>query len=216
MPKINKSKNQKSKEIVSLKETSLFSKPSKKTNILFLIVILGLLCLGYVYYRFGIVATVNGVPISRISYLRNLEKQDKKLTIKQMANEALVLQEAAKNNVVIDQSIIDTEIASVEAQIKDQGMTLESALEAEGMSKADLEKQIRLQKVVEKLANPNLDISQEKIDEYLKTNKSALPTTYTKDQLQELAKNQLINEAKNTAIDTWFAELQKNSTIIIR
>jgi len=133
-----------------------------------------------------------------------------------MANEALVFQEASKKGIVIDKATIDTEIASVEAQIKTQGQTLDAALIAEGMTRTDLEKQIRLQKIVEKLANPNINITQAQIDGYLTANKSALPTTYTKEQLQELAKNQLITEAKNNAIDTWFAELQKNSKIIIR
>jgi len=215
MPKITKKTaapkvSRKVTEVVEVKT------PVRKVNFFPIIAVLIALVLGYAYYRFGIVATVNGVPISKISYLNALEKQDKKQTIKQMANEALVLQEAAKKGVTIDQATIDTEIATVEAQIKSQGQTLDAALLAEGMTKADLEKQIRIQKIVEKLSNPSIDITQAQIDDYLKTNKASLPTTYTKDQLQSLAKEQLTSEAKNTAINTWFTELQKNSKIIIR
>jgi hypothetical protein len=213
-PKISK-KVTKVKKALPL-ESVAPQKSLRKVNFFPIIAVLAVIAIIYSYYRFGIVATVNGAPISRISYLRTLEKQDKKQTIKQMANEALVLQEAVKKGVSVDVSDINAEIASVEAEIKAQGQTLEAALVAEGMTKADLEKQIRIQKVVEKLANPNLDITQAKIDDFLKTNKASLPSSYTKDQLQELAKTQLISEAKNTAINNWFAELQKNSKIIIR
>lgn len=202
-----------SKKIIEVSEVTT---PVRKIKFFPIIAVLVVFALVYSYYRFGIVATVNGVPVSKISYLRALEKQDKKQTIKQMTNEALVLQEAAKKNIVIDKATIDAEIATIETQIKAQGLTLESALLSEGMSRADLEKQIRIQKTVEKLSNPNIEITQAQVDEYLKTNKAALPTTYTKEQLQEAAKTQLTTEAKNTAIDSWFTELQKNSKIIIR
>jgi len=198
------------------KTTISAPKTSRRINFYPIFALLVIIAIGYAYYRFGVVATVNGVPISRTAYLRNLEKLDKKQTIKQMANEALVFQEAAKKGITIDKSVIDTEIASVEAQIKTQGQTLEAALTSEGMTRTDLEEQIRLQKIVEKLANPNLNITQAQIDEYIKTNKSVLPTTYTKEKLEELVKTQLITEAKNTAIDTWFSELQKSAKVIIR
>lgn len=191
-------------------------KASKKTLLTVLISIVAVAALAFLYYRFGIVAIVNGRPISRFAYLRTLEKQDQKQTIKQMTNEALVYQEAAKKGVSIEQSVIDAEITAIEAQIKEQGLTLDSALASEGMSKADLIAQIKLQKTVEKLANPNLEITQAKIDEFLKTNKASLPSSYTKEELQELAKTQLTSQIKNEAISNWFTELQKTAKIVIR
>lgn len=202
--------------VAAPEETVTVKKVVNKINICPIIAILLVIGAVYAYYRFGIVATVNGKPISRIAYWQNLEKLDKKQTIKQMANEALVYQEAAKNNVTVSKEEIDAEIATVEAQIKKQGQTLEAALSAESMTKTDLEHQISLQKMVEKLAKPEINITQAQIDAYLTKNKSLLSTTYTKEQLQALAKTQLTSEAKNNAIDTWFAALQKASKIVIR
>lgn len=201
---------------ISSRKTLVITPQKKKINFLPLIIILAIASALFLYIRFGIVATVNGKPISRLSYLRTLEKMDQKQTLKQMTNEALIYQEAVKKNIVIEKDIIDTEIASVEAQIKQQGQTLEAALSSEGMTRADLEDQIRLQKTAEKLANPNLEITQAQIDDYLTKNKSYLPETYTKEQLQELAKTQLITEIKNTAINSWFTQLQKDADIVIR
>lgn len=190
---------------------------TRKFNFFPIIGLLVLILAIYSYYRFGVVAMVNGKPISRFSYYRNLEKLDQKQTINQMANEALVYQEATKKGIKIDQSIIDTQIATIEAQVKAQGETLEEALKAESMTKADLESQIRLQKIVEQLANiSSVSITQAQVDEYLTKNKSSLPSTYTKEQLQTLAKEQLTTDAENEIINTWFTELQKAAKIVIR
>ena len=202
--------------VAAQKKSITIKKVIRKINVCPIIGLLIIIAAIYSYYRFGIVSTVNGKPITRFAYLRNLEKQDKKQTIKQMANEALVFQEATKKGITIDKSVIDTQVASVEAQIKSQGETLDNALATEGMTRNDLEQQIRLQQMVEKLANPNINVTQAQIDDYLVKNKSLLPATYTKEQLQTLAKSQLITEAKNTAIDTWFTELQKTAKVVIR
>ncbi len=200
----------------TIKKAPVITQPVKKVNFTPFIVVLALAVLAFLYYRFGVVATVNGKPISRLAYLQNLIKLDQKQTLKQMANEALIYQEAQKQGIEIEKSIIDTEIASIEAKIVEQGQTLEAALSAEGMTKSDLEAQIRIQKIAEKLSNPNVEITQAQIDEYLTKNKSYLPANSTKEQLQELAKTQLTTEIKNTAVNTWFSELQKNSQIVIR
>lgn len=197
-------------------ETITVKKVVRKINVGPIIVLIVIVAAVYAYFRYGIVATVNGRPISRFSYWQNLEKVDKKQTIKQMANEALVFQAAAKNKIVIEKSVIESEIASVEAQIKAQGQTLESALAAEGLTRTDLEDQIRIQKMVEQMAKPNLEITQAQIDAFILKNKALIPTTYTKEQLQTLAKTQLISEVKNEAIDAWFKELQKTAKIEIR
>lgn len=200
----------------TIKKAPVITQPVKKVNFIPFLVVLGLAVLAFLYYRFCIVATVNGKPITRFAYLQNLVKFDQKQILKQMANEALIYQEAKKQGVEIEKSLIDTEIASIEAKIVEQGQTLEAALSAEGMTKSDLEAQIQIQKIAEKLSKPNTEITQAQIDDYLTKNKAYLPTTYTKEQLQELAKTQLTTEIKNEAVNTWFTEIQKNAKIIIR
>jgi len=215
MKKITAVKKTSPKKVVSRKAL-VVSPQKRKINFLPFLVILAIASALFLYLRFCVVATVNGRPITRLSYYRTLEKMDQKQVLKQMANEVLIKQEAKKKGISIEKSIIDTEIASVEAQLKAQGQTLESALSSEGMTRADLEDQIRLQKIVEKLANPDLEITKTQIDEYLSKNKSFLPTDYTQDQLEELAKTQLTTEIKNKAINSWFVEIQKDAKIIIR
>jgi hypothetical protein len=199
-----------------IKKAPVITQPVKKVNFIPFLVVLALAVLAFLYYRFCIVATVNGKPITRFAYLQNLVKFDQKQILKQMANEALIYQEAKKQGVEIEKSLIDTEIASIEAKIVEQGQTLEAALTAEGMSRTDLESQIRIQKIAEILAKANTEITQAQIDDYLSKNKEYLPTSYTKEQLQELAKTQLTTEIKNEAVNTWFTQIQKDAKIIFR
>jgi hypothetical protein len=104
----------------------------------------------------------------------------------------------------------------VEDQVTAQGQTLDEALTSEGMTKADLEAEIRLQKTAEKLANPQVTITQAQIDKYLSDNKTALPTGSTKEQLQSLATSQLTSQAQSDAVNTWFSTLKQAAQIVIR
>ncbi len=170
----------------------------------------------YGYAKYWNVATANGVNISRIEYYKALEAQGGKQVLDQMVQEALIKSEAAKKGVTVDQKTVDDEIAKIEVKLKAQGMTLDSALKAQGMTKADLENQVRLQKMVTTLAAPKVEITQAEIDKFLADNKAQLPKTDTKDQLQQLAKDQLTSQANSQAITTWLATLKSTAKIIYR
>jgi len=79
-----------------------------------------------------------------------------------------------------------------------------------------LEGQINIQKIVEKLATSSAEITQAQIDEFLKTNKDMLPAKATKAELQELAKEQLIKQASDSAISAWLESIRKDAKIIYR
>ncbi|MFA4827333.1 MAG: SurA N-terminal domain-containing protein [Candidatus Shapirobacteria bacterium] len=168
------------------------------------------------YFRFWNAATVNGTPISRISYIKAMEKLGGRQTLDSMIDEVLILNEGIAKSVKIDQKVIDDEIAKIEAQLKTQGQTLDAALLANGMTKADLEKQIRVKKIEGILSAPTTEITQAQIDEFLTANKSMLPTGKTKVELQTLAKEQLALEANQTAATTWFDNLRQSAKIVYR
>lgn len=170
----------------------------------------------YLYNRYWNVAIVNGKGISRIEYIKSIEKQGGKQVLAQMVQESLILGEASKKGLKIEQGVIDSGIATIEGQLKAQGQTLEAALIAEGMKKSDLEKQIKLQKIVEELSASKTEITQAQIDEFLKTNKAQLPTGKTKEELQTLAKDELTNQAKSDAITAWLENLKKEAKVVYR
>lgn len=190
-------------------------KISKKSEIVFISILAVLLLITALFYKFGIVATVNGKAIYRYSYLNKLQKADKTV-LEALINDSLIEQEAKKKGLLIEEKEIEETIKNIETQISAQGMTLDEALKAENMSKEDLEKQIRSQKIAEKLASPSAEPSQEEIDAFLKDNKDYLPKTSSKEELQELAITQLKSQAENEAINNWFESLKSSAKIIYR
>lgn len=180
--------------------------------VLFLILAAGVAA----YYKFANVAVVNGKPISRIEYIKMLEKQDNKNVLNQMIQESLINSEAVKKNVKIEQSELDSEIASIETQVKAQGQTLEAAMAAEGITKTELERQLRLRKLVEKLSSPSAEITQAQIDDFLSKNKEMLPKDMDKEKLQTLAKEELEAQAKSESASAWLKKLTEEAKIIYK
>jgi foldase protein PrsA len=200
----------------TIEETNKKIKISRKAGIHLIVFLVLLAFMAGCYIKLGVVATVNGKPIYRWSYISKLQKSDSKSVLNQMIQEKLINDEAKKNNVVIDQKEIDDALAQIKEQVEAQGITLEEAMKSEGITEKDLINQIRTQKIAEKLAVSDAEITQEQIDAFLKENKSSLPTGKTKAELQTLAKEELEAEAKNTALSTWYSNLAKSAKIIYR
>jgi len=99
-----------------------------------------------------VVATVNGQPISRLTLIREMEKNSGKQVLEGLIGKTLILQEAKKQSVFVAKEDIDQEMAKIEENFKNQGQDLNQLLAFQGMTKADLEEQIQLQKTAEKLA----------------------------------------------------------------
>ena len=185
---------------------------SFSTIVLFLILAAGI----GAYIKFANVAIVNGKSISRVEYIKQLQKQDNKSVLNQMVQESLINSAAAKNNVKVEQKEIDSEITTIEAQVKAQGQTLETAMAAEGLTKPELVKQLRLRKLIEKMSNPNTDITQLQIDDFLTKNKGMLPKDMAKDKLEALAKEELISQAKSDAASSWLKKITSEAKIIFK
>jgi len=207
--KIKKPTKKVTKEVVIVKKISKVA----KLHLLGVVILLALI--GGCFYKFGVVATVNGKPIYRLAYLMELQKSDTTV-LNSMVQDSLILGEAKNKGITIEQTSVDDSVKTIEDQVKAQGMTLEDALKSEGMTRDQLEKQIRAQLIAEKLASPSADPTQAEIDDYLKTNKDYLSTTATKEELQETAKKALKSQAENTAINTWYSNLKAAAKIIYK
>jgi parvulin-like peptidyl-prolyl isomerase len=200
-----------------MKKIILFKHPIKKVIVCHLIALAVVVILGIISYcRFWNVAKVNGIGVSRIAYIKELEKQGGQQVLASMIDNTLILNEGKKNNVKVEQKDIDDQIATIETQLKSQNQTLDAALLASNMTKADLEKQIKIQKIESILSATKTEITQSQIDEFLKTNKSLLPTGKTKDELQTLAKEQLTLEANQSAATNWLDSLRQSAKIVYR
>lgn len=171
---------------------------------------------GYGYYKYWNIAVVNGKGVSRLAYIKTMERVGGKQTLDQMIQDSLILEEGKKNKITMDKAEIETETKKVEERLKAQGQTLDSALQLSGMTKADLEKQMLMQKIQNTLVKVTTPITQVQIDEFIKTYKTQLPAKATKAELETIAKDELTAQAQKAAASEWLSNLTKNAKVVLK
>lgn len=184
---------------------------------LFLYVFTLLIVAGLIYLvgKVMLVATVNGEMIDRISVIKQLEKQGGKKVLDTVIVKALVKQEAKKRKVNVTDDEVQSEISKIEKNVVAQGTTVDALLEQQGMTKKDLQDDIKLQLLVTKMVDKNFTITDKEIEDYISSQKD-LPSVggapaqaMTKDQAKEALNQQKIQ----SKIQTFIADLKSKAKI---
>ena len=170
----------------------------------------------FVYFFKGlfVAATVNGEQISRIAVIREIEKQNGKATLESLITKKLILQDAKKNNISITQADIEGEINKISANLKNQGTTLDKALEAQGMTRTQLNEEIKIQLIIQKATAIEPKITDKEINDYIETNKSLFPEGTTDAQIKEQSIAQLKQEKQQQKTQEYIKNLQDSSKTI--
>lgn len=173
------------------------------------------LILGTLFYSKGffIAATVNGSPISRLAVIGELEKQGGKQALESLITERLIEEELQKNNIIVSDADIDTEIKKLEEQVASQGGTLEEALTAQGMSMEILLTQIKTQKGLERLLADKVTVTDEELATALESAKGSAPAGMTDEELRTAITEQLKQQKFQGEAQKWVAELTTNADI---
>jgi len=179
-------------------------------KLLFSVVILGGL---YLIRNQFIVATVNRRPITRWQLLKTLEKQSGNQTLDNLITEILISQEARKEEIVITPKEIEEEIKKIKENFTAQGQDFEVLLEMQGINAEELSKQIRIQKILEKMVGQDIEITPEEVDEYLETNKEFLPEDQSPEELEKQATENLKQQKMGLAVQAWLADLKEKAKI---
>ena len=167
----------------------------------------------YYYRGLLVAATVNGNPISRLSVINELEGRSGKAALDSLIIKKLINDEFAAKNLSINEGDVDSKVKEIEDQLKVQGQTLESALSAEGMSKNALREQIRIQLKLEKLAEAEVNISDEDVNKYIEENKIPIEKdkgAETKNQIKEQLRQQKLQEVIPTIIQNLKSQAKIN------
>jgi len=177
--------------------------------------LIGVLVLAGLYYFRGqfIVATVNGKPITRIALIRELELQSGKTALDNIIINSLVLQEGRKKGVSVNDLAVQGEIETISQNLSSQGQDLDAALAAQGMTRKDLEKQILIQKTAEEIVKNDVEVTDEEISQYIEDNKDYIPSDMSEEDARNSAKEQLLQQKINTAIQDLVSRLQKDAKI---
>ncbi len=188
----------------------------KKHNVIvFAIGVATALILGALFYSKGIIvaATVNGSPISRLSVVRELEKQGGLQALDALIQKKLIETEIAAKNVSVSDADIDSELKKIDEQMSGQGTTLADALAAQGMTEEDLREQIGVQKKIEALLADKVAVSDEEVENYMKENKLTVPKDAEPEEFKTQLKESLKGQKFQTEAQTWIANLRKEATV---
>jgi len=188
---------------------------SKKRRMIFGAVLLtvALLALLYTFRGLFLAALVNGEPITRLSIVKESEKQGGKQILDNLVTRTLILQEAKKQNVTIPQGDIDKEIKKLETEFSQQGQKLTDLLSSRGMTRGDLEDQIRPRLIIEKILGKEVAVTDKEVADYLEKNKELIPEGASSTDTQTNVKEQLRQQKINEKFQPWVENLKKNSKI---
>jgi len=128
-----------------------------------------------------------------------------------MINEELIKQAARDQKIVISQEKIDEEMAEIEKSLP-EGMNLDQALQMQGMSRENLEEQMRLQLAIEEILAPKIQITDEELKEYIEENKDYFSATQEA-QIKQEAQESLRQQKLNQNFQTWLQELTEKAKI---
>lgn len=190
-----------------------FFKKLRSSKFIVIPVVLIFALLLYKYKGVFVAASVNGQPISRLSVLSQLEKEGGKQVLDNLITNNLILQEANKEKVTVTSSEISNEIGKIQTQLKSSGSDLDTALLAQGMTRKDLEDQIRLKIMVDKMAAKDVNVADKDVEDYFNKNKSSYPKETKLDSVKDEIKKMLVQQKTAEAVSNWISNLKTKAKI---
>ncbi len=194
-------------------DTSSVKKMSTKAKVSILVALMVIGVVLYLSRGLLLAASVNGEFIYRPTVISELEKRGGKQQLDSLITEIIIQQEAKKKNISVTDDEVNTEITKINDSVKAQGQDINTLLAMQGMTQDDLKKQVRTQKLVEKLLADKVNPTDQEIADFIKTNKDTLPKGQTDDQIKATVKQQLMQQKLSTEFQTWLTEAKKNASI---
>ena len=193
---------------------SFFKKKSRRPLLIIIVLVLVILFGGFYYFKNQFIsATVNGQPIWRLTLIKELEKQSGAATLENLVTKSLILQEAKKQKVVISQEEIDQKMKEVEDNFTSQGQNLDELLEAQNMTRDQLEEQIEIQLIIEKIVSQDVEVTDEEIAAYFEANPDYFPEDSDLESVKEDIREQLQQQKSSDLVQSWLDSLRENAKI---
>jgi len=190
-------------------------KISKKfvANLVLVVAIVGLIAL-FVYNKkeLFVAATVNGKPITRLDLIKELEKQGGKQTLDTMVTKSLLRQEAVKKGIVVSKEDLDKEKDSLKKNIESSGQTWEQFLQYQNLTEEQLNEELSLRVMLNKLLAEKVNVTEDEITTYLEQNSQEGQDNTNKD-LRDQTKEQLKNQKMSSESQTFLENLKKGARV---
>ena len=186
----------------------------KKSYVLLVAGLVALAAFLYFFRGLFVAAVVNGQPISRLAIVKEAEKQSGKQSLNNLVRNTIIEQEARKQNVTVSEKEIDDEVKKVEESLTKQGQKLDQVLSLQGMTREDLRKLIRLDKLVGKMVGKDIKVTDKEVDEYIEKNQELLPQEQDENKLKETVREQIKQQKLNEQVRTWLSDLQNKAKVL--
>lgn len=188
-----------------------FSNFKNSKIIIVVIVLIGLLALAFYKKEWFIAATVNGSPITNLELQMKLNKQFRTQILNQLINEKIILDEAAKNNIIVSDTEVNNKMSEIEANVGG-AEALNTLLTQQGQTLDSVRQQIKLQLAIEKLYSNEATLSAEEVNKFIESNKEQLRASDSAGQIQE-ATNLLKQQKVSQIFSQKFQDLKTNAKI---
>jgi foldase protein PrsA len=201
------------KKLQTLKKKLLFLIKKYKSKLVIGIVLIFVITGLFLAKGLFVVAIVNGKPISRLSVIKELEKQGGKQVLKGVIDQKIIETELDKQKITVTKEEVDEEIKKIEEQVSKQGTTLKDALAQQNMTEEKLRSEIAIQKRIEKLLIDKIAVSESEIDTYINDSKATLPKDTKPEDFRKQISLQLQQQKLQTEAQKWVSELTTNAKI---
>lgn len=160
-----------------------------------------------------IVAMVNGKPITRFQVIKELEKQGASQVLDSLVTMELVKQVIDKSAIEIDEEAVQQQITEIEENLSAQGQNLDDILVTQNLTRADVEKDIKLNLQLDKILADKIRVSEEEVLEYFETNKEFLGEDANFEEMKADIEAQVIQEKRATAQQEWLETVRGEANI---
>lgn len=213
---MEKQKSEAKKKKPSIETPKLDESAPAKVNLKNAILFFSIIILGALAFRYKdifIAATVNGQPIFRFEVISELEKQGGKQVLDSIITKKLIEKEAKDKAIVVTSEEISAEIDKIKNSIIEQGSTLEKELANQNMTIAALEKEISMQKRIEKILLQNISVTDDEVNKYIETNKTGIPESTDMEVYKKQVREQLQRQKISSEYQTWIEKLRETAKI---
>ena len=173
--------------------TKLNSLQIKRSYIIAVLAAIVVLVIVYSIRSWFVAALVNGQPIYRLDVVNQLEQQYGDQEMQSLVTQALITQEANKRHITVSQQEINSQMTTIENNLKKQGETLDSALQQQHMTKQQLTDQIVLQQEIQKMVG-NVTVTDQQVKDYMNQNKGSLSVGTTASQVKQQLQQQELQQ----------------------
>lgn len=213
-----KSKKSTDKFLKTIKKHKLYKTVTKNSRFIALTALvlalgIGGFFLAQKYRGLVIAAVVNKTPITRWQLNQTLANRYGQPVLDELVNNELLSQQASKEGIKIDQAKIQQELDSL-AERFGGADSLDTIREQYGLSKDQLNEQIRLRLVQEKLAAKLFDVQveEQEVKDYFEQNSSAFADK-SLEEVKGQIKETLLNQKMQQEFSAWFEKVKQEAQI---